>query len=405
MGVYLKLFFNNLLRTNAMKRKRSPFLWIISVVMLVTMAFAPAANAATLNQQINNVEQHNSRTEKLKHQLGLEATSLSETIANLNSEISAIDGQIHTTQDKVGSLKQEITKAESDLSHQRKMLGNSIREMYIKNDISTIEMLASSKDFSHFVDQAQYREKLQKEVNSTTQRVKKLSSDLKTEKKSVDNLLADQQAMQKHVEQRRAESERLLNLNHTQQKTFQERLAVNQTKLAELRKQQAAENQKGQVGESGKGNQVSKMVAKPEPAPAPAPQKPAVPQAPHGSQYPWADVPFPNTVVDPWGMYKRQCVSYTAWKVAASGRHMPYWGGHGNAKLWDDNARRAGIPVDQNPRVGDVAISNAGKYGHSMYVEAVHGDGTITVSQYNAGWDGRYSEVRRSAAGLFFIHF
>jgi surface antigen len=104
-------------------------------------------------------------------------------------------------------------------------------------------------------------------------------------------------------------------------------------------------------------------------------------------------------------MYMRQCVSYTAWKVAASGRHMPYWGGIGNANQWDDNARRAGIPTDGSPRVGDVAISNSGYYGHAMYVEAVFGDGTIYVSQYNASWTGTYSEARINKGSLVFIHF
>ena len=84
---------------------------------------------------------------------------------------------------------------------------------------------------------------------------------------------------------------------------------------------------------------------------------------------------------------------------------MPYWGGRGNAKLWDDNARAAGIPVDSSPRVGDVAVSNSGTYGHVMYVEAVHGGGTITVSQYNASWDGKYSVAKRATTGLVFIHF
>jgi surface antigen len=104
-------------------------------------------------------------------------------------------------------------------------------------------------------------------------------------------------------------------------------------------------------------------------------------------------------------MYLRQCVSYTAWKVHASGRNMPYWGGFGNAKQWDDNAIAAGIPVDRNPQVGDVAVSNRGYYGHVMYVEAVHGDGTISISQYNASWDGTYSEARIPIGDLVFIHF
>jgi surface antigen len=40
-----------------------------------------------------------------------------------------------------------------------------------------------------------------------------------------------------------------------------------------------------------------------------------------------------------------------------------------------------------------------------MYVEAVHGDGTITVSDYNLGWDGLYRYYTRSASGLTYVYF
>ena len=124
-----------------------------------------------------------------------------------------------------------------------------------------------------------------------------------------------------------------------------------------------------------------------------------------GENYPWANSSYYSNSPDTWGMYKRQCVSYTAWKVASSGRTMPYWGGRGNAINWDDNAIRAGIPVDLNPRIGDVAVDNFGSLGHVMFVEAVYSDGTIGVSQYNAEGNGRYSEDRVSGRGLKFIHF
>lgn len=84
---------------------------------------------------------------------------------------------------------------------------------------------------------------------------------------------------------------------------------------------------------------------------------------------------------------------------------MPYWGGVGNANQWDENARAAGIPTDYSPRAGDVAISNAGYYGHAMYVESVNPNGTINISQYNASWTGTYSTNTISASGLVFIHF
>ncbi|MDB5170420.1 MAG: hypothetical protein JWO35_114 [Candidatus Saccharibacteria bacterium] len=150
----------------------------------------------------------------------------------------------------------------------------------------------------------------------------------------------------------------------------------------------------------------------PTPAPAPPPPEPPAPAAlaaaivsAPGTSYPWANAPFNVDSSDTWGMYKRQCTSYAAWKVASSGRHMPNWGGHGNANLWDDNARAEGIPVDATPRVGDIAVRNSGTYGHVMYVESVNGDGTIGVSQYNADNAGSYSEATVSVAGLVFIHF
>jgi surface antigen len=131
----------------------------------------------------------------------------------------------------------------------------------------------------------------------------------------------------------------------------------------------------------------------------------SVMQTVNGAQYPYANAAWPNNEADPWGMYKRQCVSYAAWAVSASGRHMPYWGGKGTASMWDDNARAAGIPVDSSPRAGDVAVRNSGSYGHVMYVNSVNTDGTINVSQYNADYNGTYSTATKSTSGLVFIHF
>ncbi len=113
-------------------------------------------------------------------------------------------------------------------------------------------------------------------------------------------------------------------------------------------------------------------------------------------------------------MYNRECVSYTAFKVhmdflAGRDSHdMPYWGGIGNANQWDENAIRAGIPTDYNPTPGSIAISNAGAYGHAMYVEqvgTVNGQQAVYVSQYNASLNGLYSEGWRYTTGLVFLHF
>lgn len=118
----------------------------------------------------------------------------------------------------------------------------------------------------------------------------------------------------------------------------------------------------------------------------------------------WA-IPPRDTVVDSWGFYNRESVSYAAWKVYQTTGHMFYWGGHGNANQWPSNALKKGLEVSSNPRSNSVAISTAGFYGHAMWVEEVYGNGTIRISQYNHDWKGGYSETTLSSKGLTYIYF
>lgn len=119
----------------------------------------------------------------------------------------------------------------------------------------------------------------------------------------------------------------------------------------------------------------------------------------------WCDAPL-DAYVDSWGMYSRECVSYTAWKIATTKGFMPYWGGRGHAKQWPGNARAAGIPVSVGggARVGDIAIFLGGPYGHAMYVEQVKGS-SVVVSEFNAQFDGKFSYSEWPMSKLQFIHF
>ena len=63
---------------------------------------------------------------------------------------------------------------------------------------------------------------------------------------------------------------------------------------------------------------------------------------------------------------------------------------NGNAGDWLRAAQRHRIPTGSTPAVGAIAVffpyvGGAGGYGHVAYVEAVHGDGTIRISEYNYG--------------------
>lgn len=361
---------------------RRSLLFVVSIVFVTSASpLSQVARADRFDEQINGLNQQNSQTQQQDQLAENEAASLQAVVNRIQGEITAIEQQIAANQTKRNETVTKIAEAEAELAKQKKLLGENIRAMYLEGDISTLEMLASSKDLSHFVDKQQYRESIQDKIKDTLDTVTALNAQLKTDKENIDKLLADQQAMQTQLDGQRSEQNRLLALNQDQQAAYEQNIKTNNTKIAELRRQQIAANARFTTGSSVKKN------------------------IPDTTGYPWANAPFPNELSDSWGMYQRQCVSYTAWKVWKNGRHMPYWGGRGNANQWDDNARAEGIPVDSNPKAGDIAVSNSGYYGHVMYVEAVYGDGTIYISQYNAGWDGRYSEARIPIGNLVFIHF
>jgi surface antigen len=364
-----------------MKTKPHHLIKILFIfAVAVSMSLPGLANATTLQEQINSLNAQNNGLQSQRQNLLEEAGSLQAAIESLQAQINDLQAQINANQAKMDDLKVQIASAEVEIAKQRELLGDNIRAMYLEGDISTLEMLASSNDLSEYLDKEQYRTTVQDKVKTTLDRINELRKQLEAQKLEIEKILTDQRNIQAQLDAQRGEHARLLALNQNQRNSLNNQIQSNSGKIADLRRQQAAAN--ARMFGNGTIN------------------------VPDTTGYPWAGYnPFPNSSADPWGMYKRQCVSYTAWKVWKSGRHMPYWGGHGNANQWDDNARRAGIPTDGNPRVGDVAVSNSGYYGHVMYVEAVYGDGTIYVSQYNANWRGTYSEARVSIGSLVFIHF
>lgn len=103
-----------------------------------------------------------------------------------------------------------------------------------------------------------------------------------------------------------------------------------------------------------------------------------------------------------------QCTSFVAWRLNnVNGVAFHNWYGgvnFGNANSWASAAQRIGIRVDGTPRRGSVAWSPAGTYGHVAWVAAVHGDGTITIEDYNHNWAGQYSTRRVAVNSYQYIH-
>lgn len=350
-------------------------LLLVAAATVVGIAFPVYADK--YDEKIKELQNAASVDQQSVDKLQGQANDLNAKISGLQSQIASTQSQIDLNQAQHATLTKQIDDAQKELAHQREILGKNIKAMYLEGKVSTVEMLASSDNFSDYLDKQQYRDSVKDKVTETVKKIADLKKQLNEKRDRVAKLLEDQKKLRSELAAKESQASTLLAQTNASKDDFQKSIEAKRDEISKLRTEQAAANRRFGGVASYAGS----------------------------SSYPWANEGYPCSGADPWGMCYRQCVSYTAWKVASTGRNMPYWGGHGNANEWPGNARAAGIAVDGNPRAGDVAIGYWGPYGHAMYVEKVLGNGQVYVSQYNYEVQGLYSEMTVSASGLEFIHF
>ena len=104
------------------------------------------------------------------------------------------------------------------------------------------------------------------------------------------------------------------------------------------------------------------------------------------NDYPYKGKCNEGNSIDPWKYYRCECVSFVAWRInkrLGLKFHNKYKGhAWGYANEWDEAAKKSGVTVNKTPKVGSVAQTNAGEYGHVAWVTAV-GKDTVDIEEYN----------------------
>ena len=324
----------------------------------------------------NQIDQYQAEAGRLAGQ----AKTLETELARLNSEKAAIQAQIDVKQIEYDRLVAEIPENERKIAQLQDYLGDVLAKLHVGGEVSPLEMLASSNNISEFLDGQARRESMRDDLTDTIEEINTIKKQLEQQRIDVQRVLDDQKAQREVLSTKEAEQQRLVNETRGQEAAFQALSAKSQEQKDKLQREQQAAIAAALRAAGGGSTAV-----------AGDPSKGGYPSK-------WANSDYYNPPVDNWGMYARQCVSYTAWKVYQKNGYMPYWGGRGNANQWPGNAVAAGIPTGSTPKPGSVGVIMAGQYGHVVWVESVNADGTINISQYNywnaggSGW-GHYSEM------------
>lgn len=374
------------------KTKKTAFrTMVVSVagVMAITGALQfgrpDIAKADQYDEQIkaiqSQVDGYNAQAASLKAQ----ADTLQNAIAELDAQKAVIQGQINLSQAKHDKLVQQINDTEQKISATKEVLAQTLADIYVNGDTSTLEMLASSNNIADYVDAQEYRDSVSDQIQGSIKEIKALKANLVSQQKDVDQVLADQNSQRDQLQAKTNEQANLLAQTQGSEQAYQALIGQANSNIENLRAQQRAANAAASRKYGGSVTAGSSG---------------------HGGYPSVWDNSAQDTVTDNWGMYNRECVSYVAWRVYNAYGNMPYWGGRGNANQWPSNARAAGIATGSTPKVGSAAVMSNGYYGHVAWVEAVNGNGTVRVSQYNWDLAGHYSEMTISASAFdTYIYF
>ncbi len=196
--------------------------------------------AQTLQDKINKLQSENQRNESTVQKLRKVAVSYENAIEVLEEDIAETEKAILVSSARQAELEQQIKKAEAELEKQKDLLGENIRAMYLDGDISTLEMLASSKDLSEFIDKEQYRNAVKDKIVVTLKKIADLRTELKYQEEQVKIEIEGQKESRAELASNRAEQAKLLSYNESQQASFNKETKANEAKIRELQAAQAS---------------------------------------------------------------------------------------------------------------------------------------------------------------------
>lgn len=325
------------------------------------------------------------------------ADTLQNAVNQLSTEKSKLQAEIDLRQVEYNKLVKEIKDTETRIQENRRTSGDLIVKSSLSEDIPLIVRLAASENLADYIDGEVSRISVRDTIVQKTEENEKLKLLLKEKQVKVKKVLDDQKAKRNELAGKEAEQRKLLNDTRGNEAEYNKLIsgASEEIKRVQAEQQAAYERARAAWANSG-GTYITRGGS--------------------GGGYPWANAYWNynigySTVVDDWGLFARQCVSYVAWKLDSKGYGVKHFGGRGNARDWPSTTSGYTSQTTGVPHVGDAAIipySGNFPYGHVMYVESINGDGSINISEYNFAGPGIYSErniPRSTYAGYVFITF
>lgn len=379
-----------------------------AVVMAVSSSLSiySSANADRWDDQMSALRSQMSQYQAQASALAAKAATYQEALNQLTKQKNDIIAQINISQKQYDVLQGQIEETNKKIAENKDALGQILAYMSVDNDISPLEMLASSNNIGDYVDQQNYRSSIQNNLSSTIEQINALKTKLQKSQDEVKVVIEQQSGQKAQLAAKEAEQQILVTKTRGDEAAYKNLANSMRSQVESAAAQQRAyyASLQAQSGSSGvnHGTVGSFMY-----------DNWSGNQGCGGDGYPYCGAQ--DTYGDPWALLNRECVSYAAWRIDRSYNKtvVPFnWNGtpHGYAYEWLDYAKGAWRVSDPQP--GDAVVLppmyGFAPVGHLMVVErptASTPAGWVHVSQYNFYGTGEYSTMDIAKSGVVFLRF
>jgi surface antigen len=347
-------------------------LMILTVLISFPFQFAFSATTTELQRQLQQKQKELDANQDAVANKASEAKTISGQITNLNSDIKSTeqkivqtDGEISSTSQSIDGLTKSIEAKNQELAVLKKKLNSAIVEVYRFSSRSNLDLMLGSETLGVNSNESNYIEAVQiqiksmhKQVSDAKQELEKNKSELVAKQNELNDLKSRQVSYKSGIEYQKSQKDKLLGMTIQQKADYEAKVKQLKTEITHISSDLYAARARQRGREVLTGG---------------------------GSGYPYSSIDEP----DAWGFLTRECTSYAAWymNVVNGKDFVNTRPGSGSAYNWPNLARDQGFTVSSTPKRGAIISWSAGsltsQWGHVAVVEAVNGDGTIDLSEYN----------------------
>lgn len=156
---------------------------LVAAAVMMTIAaplsISQRASADQFDDQIRAIQGQINQYQSQVNQLDAQANTLQAELDKITIEKNQIQAQVDLTQAQYDQLQSQIADTQKKIQSNKDALGDTIANMYVDNSVTPLEMLASSKNITDYVDQQEYRASIRDTLSATIDQIKQLQTKLK----------------------------------------------------------------------------------------------------------------------------------------------------------------------------------------------------------------------------------